>query len=342
MTRRPVLLNVARHVGMFQLSQRFSSRHLRVLCYHGFSFEDEHLFRPKLFMQAALLAQRMTWLTQHGYGVVSLEEARVRLKEGTLRPKSVVITIDDGFYSVLAIAFPIFKRFGFPVTLYMTTYYCRRANPIFRLVVQYMFWATQKSYLDLGGILPSHTGRVEIDGFEEASVEQKIIEHGETVLTEEERVHLAEELGQRLGVSYDQIRNSRKLTLLTEEEVAQLAKDGLDIQLHTHRHHFPGDLDLAGREIADNRSVLAPLTDRPLNHFCYPSGLWSKEHWPLLKSLDIATATTCELGLVTAETPNLAWPRILDADDLHQTTFEAELTGFKSSIRFLKGMLRPT
>jgi peptidoglycan/xylan/chitin deacetylase (PgdA/CDA1 family) len=340
MSLQTALLQAARYTGMFHLSDRLSARQLRVLGYHGFAFEDEHLFRPKLFMRVALFAARMAWLAQHDYWVITLEEARTRLKDGTLRSKSVVITLDDGFYSVLALVLPILKRYGFPATLYMTTYYCRRPNPIFRLVVQYMFWATPKSLLDLSGLLPGSEDLTSTCGEAGEHTQWRIIEHGEVALSEDERLAIVEELGKRLGVDYGKIRDSRKFSLLTEDEVAHLAQEGLEIQLHTHRHQLLNDPGLAHREIEDNRNVLAPLTGQPLHHLCYPSGLWSKNLWPVLEALGVDTATTCEPGLVSADTPSLAWPRILDADSIPPIVFEAEISGFKSQLRTLKGFLK--
>jgi peptidoglycan/xylan/chitin deacetylase (PgdA/CDA1 family) len=228
---------------------------------------------------------------------------------------------------------PVLRRYGFPATLYMTTYYCRYPNPIFRLVVQYMFWATPKQDLHLDRLLPELRGVSSTHGPEGERVQWQIINYGESALSENARVALAQELGERLRVDYEKIRDSRKLSLLSEREVAQLAGEGLDIQLHTHRHDLPQSPELIRREIEDNRGVLVPLTTRPLRHFCYPSGQWSKTMWPTLEALGVETATTCEPGLVRSETPRLAWPRILDREDLPRVVFEAELSGFKSQLR---------
>jgi hypothetical protein len=54
----------------------------------------------------------------------------------------------------------------------------------------------------------------------------------------------------------------------------------------------------------------------------------------------VESATTCEPGLNTAETPLLGLYRILDQDDLSQIEFEAELFGFSELIRIVTGKRR--
>ena len=57
-----------------------------------------------------------------------------------LPPRSLAITFDDGGYDFYAAGFPIIKRFGFPVTVYQTTYYGDYQEPIFNLVCSYLLW----------------------------------------------------------------------------------------------------------------------------------------------------------------------------------------------------------
>jgi peptidoglycan/xylan/chitin deacetylase (PgdA/CDA1 family) len=140
----------------------------------------------------------------------------------------------------------------------------------------------------------------------------------------------------RLEVDYEELRASRRLSLLTTQELQALAADGLDLELHTHRHTLPEEATAIAREIADNRGVLQAATDRPLRHFCYPSGVWSRNHWQTLASLGIESATTCTPGFNRPDTPRLALHRFLDSQDLSQRDFEAELTGFKTLLRTLR------
>ena len=46
-----------------------------------------------------------------------------RRGEKSIPPKSAVITIDDGYVSGFAVAWPILKEFGYPFTMFIYTNY---------------------------------------------------------------------------------------------------------------------------------------------------------------------------------------------------------------------------
>src|SRR5262249_49826858 len=143
-----------------------------------------------------------------------------------------------------------------------------------------------------------------------------------------------------LDVSFDEIRNSRMVSVMTTAEIARAAADGVDIQLHTHRHRLSGGDEGVAREIRDNRAVLEPLVGRRLRHVCYPSGVWSADQWPALRKADIKSATTCDAGFNYPSTPPLGLKRFLDGEDIAQIEFEAELSGLMEIMRRLRARWR--
>lgn len=64
---------------------------------------------------------------------------------------------------------------------------------------------------------------------------------------------------------------------MNPQEISEIAKDGVDVQLHTHRHRTPDDEALFQREIEDNRRRIESLTGRSPQRFCYPSGVYRQE-----------------------------------------------------------------
>ena len=124
------------------------------------------------------------------------------------------------------------------------------------------------------------------------------------------------------------------------EEIRSLARLGLDIQLHTHRHQLPCDEGQVRREIGDNRSVLEPIVGRPCDYLCYPSGVFTAEQWPWLEACGIKSATTCEVGLNDARTPCYGLRRFLDAETVRAIEFEAEISGFAELLRHAGLLLR--
>src|SRR5688500_5092485 len=135
-------LRASRALALFRIARnsRSRGRRLLILCYHGISIDDEHEWAPGLYMSQDQFASRLALLRQGGYSVLPLGDAVRRLREGTLPPRSVAITFDDGNFDFYSRAWPVLSAAGFPVTVYLTTYYCDNNLPIFPLALSYVLW----------------------------------------------------------------------------------------------------------------------------------------------------------------------------------------------------------
>ena len=118
-----VTLDLLRGGGVFELvaNGKWRQNRLLILCYHGTSLEDEHLWRPALYMSPEVLGQRLDALRAMRCAVLPLDEALTRLRSRDLPPRSVAITVDDGTYDFYKQAYPLLKKYDFPVTVYQTT-----------------------------------------------------------------------------------------------------------------------------------------------------------------------------------------------------------------------------
>lgn len=339
-----ILYRVSKALGLFHMARRLTKSGLRILCYHGFSLSDEVEFRRGLFIRPAEFARRMDFLARQGYPVLPLADAIERLDRGTLPPGAIAITIDDGFYSVYRHAFGVLRQHLFPATLYVTSYYHQKGTPIFQLSVSYILWKQTRDTADLSSIgVPAlrDAKRASLGtAAERERIEDLIVEHGDTHCDEPGRCDIARRLAQALGVDYSEIAGSRVLSLVNAEELREMADSVFEVALHTHRHRFPTKPDEARRELEENRTALGAYLNGPPDHFCYPSGDWSRAHWQILTESAVATATTCETGLVYRNTPKLALNRILDSDRVSQIEFEAEMSGFTELVRRPKRFLR--
>jgi peptidoglycan/xylan/chitin deacetylase (PgdA/CDA1 family) len=329
----------SKYLGLFAISRWILRNKVRVLCYHGFTTLDEHLNVPGLFIQPNVFADRMNYLQRKGYKVIGLNEAYQDVSTGVKDNSRVVITIDDGFVSVLRKAAPILKQHNFPSTLYLTSYYFDKNCPVFTLAVGYLFWRTELSHADfslLGVPALAEFKNCSLDTKNKYKIEIAVKEYGQPLNGNEKRVELLEKLGEILSVDYSQLNKDRFFNLVNKQELVELEQYGIDIQLHTHRHTFPVDQAIAEKEIADNKAFINPLLDKPMEHFCYPSGVWTERHWAALTQQGVLTATTCQIGLVDEKTPLFAWPRILDSSRVSQIEFEAEVSGFNELLRMAR------
>jgi len=313
---------------------RWRARRLLILCYHGFAQEDEHLWDSNLYVTRDHLEARLDFLEAERYVVLPLAEGLVRLAAGTLPPRSVAITVDDGNYDFYSVAYPLLQRKGVPVTVYVSTYHVEDRNPVFDVALRYLLW---KAWT---------LGREEVgDPLEESGPSLKTVEDCARASARVRAMAIEREwsagekhewLGRfagRLGLDWQEFLDRRLLALMHPEEIGALDPAIADVQLHTHRHRVPEDREKFLREIRDNRRVLAEcgLDPSRLTHFCYPSGVHRPAFLPWLTEAEVVSAVTGVPGLASSRHHPLLLPRFIDAG----TTSEVEFEGWASGLRQL-------
>ena len=314
-------------------NSRWRRQRLLILAYHGISLSDEHLWNGSHFIAADVFRARLELLRKSQCVVLPLAEALERLHASDLPDRAVVITFDDGTSDFFTKAFPLLKEFEFPATLYLTTFYSLYQKPVFDLICSYLLWKGRGATLDLRKI----TGRdLKLDlreGVSRATADSDIraFALGQR-LSAEEKDGLAASLAIHLKVDYDELLAKRIMHLLRPEEVTRLAAEGVDVQLHTHRHRTPMDPKLFLREIDDNRASIREMTGRLASHFCYPSGVYDFRFLPWLQEAGIVSATTCEPGFASRGSNQLLLPRLLDTNTFSPIEFEGWLTGIAAAL----------
>lgn len=87
-----------------------------ILCYHRFA---DNCSSP-LCMPADIFDSQMRYLKENGYRSITPEELLGFLQyKRPIPPKSIMITIDDGYRSVYDIAYPIMRQYGFTAVLFV-------------------------------------------------------------------------------------------------------------------------------------------------------------------------------------------------------------------------------
>jgi peptidoglycan/xylan/chitin deacetylase (PgdA/CDA1 family) len=326
------VLSAADTLGAFSWVQKsgWRGQRLLILCYHGIAFEDEHIWAPGLYLSVETFRQRMQLLQDRRYNVLALQEGLRRLKDATLPPNSVAITFDDGEYNFHALAYPILRSFGYPSTVYLATYYCFHQIPVFDVTASYLLWKGRGRTLDTRDLLPDGSTVLLSD----ANFREVYLQFWKSVrerhLSADEKNKLAEELAVRTGYDYAHLTKNRIFHLMTPEETAEISRNNVTVELHTHRHRTPRDRDLFLREIRENREAITSITGIRPKHFCYPSGDYCSDYFPWLRQEGVLSATTCESGIAAAGDEQLRLPRLLDMNSVTQQEFEGWLSGFSA------------
>jgi peptidoglycan/xylan/chitin deacetylase (PgdA/CDA1 family) len=320
-------LHAAERSGLNEavLNSVWRSKQLLIICWHQVSHDDEHMWSPGLCISPRTFRARLELLRSTRCNVISLDEALDGVKSGRLPRRAVALTLDDGESSVYLHAWPMLREFGFPATLYWTTYYSVRPYAVFDPMVSYLLWKGRGRHLQMDE--PPLNVRLEsererLGAFR--NIYQAAKTHGWTAAAKED---FLARLSGRLDVNYDEIKKKRILHMISPEEAARMCAEGLDLQLHTHRHRVPRVASHPANELQDNAKIIEAAGARRPVHFCYPSGSYTPELEVWLRDNGVVSAATCKPGLVQRHTNPYFLPRMVDQENLKPVEFIGWLSG---------------
>lgn len=330
---REIFFSLSVSTGIARLNSFFNRDKLIILCFHSMSQKDEHQFWPGVFISKEKVTLLLDYLQSSHFNVISLQDAERHLRGEAKFKYPVVITFDDGWRTSVTDLLPMFLSYNFPVTIYVTTYYCDHEIPVVNVLVQYWLWLKPSNGFDVeyGGTTYHFSG--------DSSSIVKAVELSLKGFDDEQKREFLLALADSLGVS-DEAIESKRFNNATYTELAEAMLSPLvDIQLHTHTHQLPKDNKSIEKEIQTNKNrMLETLSpSNPLVHFCYPSGIWSPEHLPELESNGIKTATTLDEGLNAKIEHPLKLKRNLVMDSRTLDHFIVIISGVLDTLRRLTG-----
>lgn len=186
--------------------------------------------------------RQLSFLKRKRYNVLSLDEFKTKYFSGSLKARDVLITFDDGEYSVYENAMPLLKEFGFPSVLFIITGIIGTDQP---------FWWDE---------IMHYSGSMD-----EVRRAKKVSNAERLQLLDQMRLH-------KNGPSFRQ----RQLNI---GELRELEQNGMSIANHTNTHPM---LDKVTKEelMSELNESVKFLRDNGFKHFdalAYPNGNISEE-----------------------------------------------------------------
>jgi peptidoglycan/xylan/chitin deacetylase (PgdA/CDA1 family) len=288
---------------------------LRILCYHGTC--DDRLagapWVPGYFVTAGAFEQQLQYL-QRNARVLPLGEALDRLRDGTLPPRCVSLTFDDGYANNVEVAYPLLRKYGMSATVFLSTAYIESGD---------LFPFIKLALLRLDPRFPG----------------SQLPDYKTAPLDEVARSAAAEwhKTGSRL--TDDQFRTLRPLSI---EEIQSVDSTVMDFGAHTHTHCILKNETNERRTQEINVSVrkVAQWTGRPSRLFSYPNGQrgdFGEVDRRALEAEGIEAAVTGIAGANDRRTEMLElrrYPIGLYHDLVH---FRAEVSGFRTTLLKVAG-----
>ena len=305
--------------GAMHLVRARNSSHCRILMYHGFRGGPEAV-RTHVTRQCEHLRRY--------YCPVSLSEIAEALRTNTpMPPNSLTITVDDG-YSDLKLAFPIFRSFGFRVTVYVVSDFSDG---------QLWLWPDKVKYAFRNTPLREVSVALGPGGVRQFSVNTEANEELERVmmlLPNQERLRVLDSLPDCFSVAIP-ASPPPACDPLSWQDLRTMAAEGLEIGAHTRSHPILSRIE-SPNELADEiggckRRIEEELRS-PVRHFCYPNGRREDYGFAAIEAVREAgyeTAVTTEPGLVKRGADPFQLNRLGVEPDDPPLYFERWIAGFR-------------
>jgi peptidoglycan/xylan/chitin deacetylase (PgdA/CDA1 family) len=286
--------------GTHRLARNFLGGLGTILTFHRVRPAAADAFQPNsgIEITPAFLEEIITGLRRADVDIISIDEAWKRIVAGRSGKRFVVLTFDDGFRDNLEFAWPILKRQGAPLTIYVSSSFADGTGLLWWVVLE-------------RAIARNASIEVELDGVERvfdcATPEAKEESFSEIywwLRARETDAEIRKTVGEiAFGYGIDAGKVCRELCM-TWDELAGLAADPLvTIGSHTVSHPFLAKIpaDAVRREMAEaNRQIAARLGRAP-EHFAYPvgdAGAAGPREYEIAAELGFRTAVTTRPGVL--------------------------------------------
>lgn len=240
---------------------------LRVLTYHRVAnLQDSPNLNPQIISATpANFAKQMRFVAGR-YNVVSMPQVLdVIARKECLPRQSVLITFDDAYYDFGEIAWPVLKALNLPATVFVPTAYPDQPERAFwwdRLYRAFMNTSRIELRSTPIGILPLGDAKMRQESLKRLQIYIKSIRHREAMA-------LVDEICEKL----DSEPLAHK-SVLSWNELRQLAKEGVTLCAHTQTHPLMTQLSAeeVRQEVTGSQGDLQREIGATLPIFCYPGG----------------------------------------------------------------------
>jgi len=276
------------------LPQKRCRDKITIIFYHGFTqkaadprgFENRHGNQLEL----SKFESHLKYLTDH-HNVLSLSRLLDHLDRKEKPPENtVVVTFDDGYGSNHALAFPVLKKYGVPVEIFITTDFIEEKEFLWPDRLEY---ALTRAEPFSGEIRDGDSAvRISTESREDRIKTDESVRKLLKSIDQAKRPGIMEvlenEAGTKLGDAGEVPAEYRPLTW---KGIREMTRSGLvSIGGHTRSHMIVARCgpERARRELEESKRIIEKKTEKTCATFAYPNGRagdFNKRTGALLKEL---------------------------------------------------------
>ena len=239
------------------------------------------------------LREYCRYLKKHNYKVFSLTDYVQALINGHKTYKTVVFTVDDGYRDFYDHAYPVFREFNYPVTIFITSDFIEGKLFFWWDTIEYAISSTSKQEIDL-----SFMNREKMPLTDKPSKNRAITSITQYCkkLENKDKLELIGNLVKELEVDISG-QPKGKYAPLSWDEIRDMQKDGIEFYPHTKTHPIMSHTTTEQKqeELAIPKKILEEKLNIKADIFCYPNGTsadFDEETIELLKSTGYIAAVT--------------------------------------------------
>ncbi len=277
-------------------------------------FEDNKLLpNENMKVSPEFLEKFIVELKSKGYEFISLDRLYEILKNGEKVEKQIIFTLDDGYKDNYEIAYPIFKKYNIPFTVYITTSFPEKTAILWWHGLEDIIIENSEIILFDDSKYICKTEEEKIDTF--LKIREIIIS-----FKQEDFLEKLNELFVSYKIDwflkYDELAMSwNEIKKLSEDEIVTIAG-------HTKNHYALNKLikeDII-KEIVEANELIESKINKKIEHFAYPFGSSNEieqREFDIVKSLGFKTVTTTRNGNIYPEHINYleCLPRFMLTED---------------------------
>lgn len=288
-------------------STLYGEKRLIVLIYHRVLDKPDPM-RPGE-IDVATFSWQMDLLSEY-FNVLSLDDAIAKLNNGTLPPRAICITFDDGYADNHHNALPILLKRNLTACFFIATGYLNGGRMWNDTIIE-SFRNIDKSTLS-EEILDFEHFDFTSTHYRAISAQEFIRDIKHMPITKKNAyVKYIESVSPELPNSL----------MLTDYQIKDLYNKGMIIGAHTVSHPILLNLNTTEikQELYQSRSTLRQITGHPVDYFAYPNGRAGSDYLPkhtaIVKELGFSAAFTTHFGSITSKSDYMQLPRFRPWDE---------------------------
>ena len=229
-------------------------------------FEKERLYpNENMKITPDFLESKIIELKKAGYEFISLDDLYSDSLNKTKRKKIAVFTMDDGYSDNYYNAFPIFKKFSVPFTIYLTTGFQEKKC--------FLWWYILEDLLLENDSIKTGDGQI-FDVASKKSKEDVFMKLRSKILSFDP-LHFCELFLEMFSHYSFNLYEKYENMILSWAQIIELSKSDIcTIGAHTLTHPVFKLLSKEQMffEALESKKILESKINRPVEHFAYPFG----------------------------------------------------------------------